>query len=187
MPNPARSAWFKTLGQLVLVLVVALGLGLLVQRPWPVLMVAALGIVAWHYWKLRSVLLRLTERRRHPPPTGKGVWNELDRLLYRSQTEMRGRKRRLIEMLRAYRAAAAALPDAIVVVERNSQRIQWCNRAATELLGLRYPADAGAALSDRLQPLPMAQWLAAGRHAEPLQDIPSPLGGEVRLSLRLIP
>jgi two-component system phosphate regulon sensor histidine kinase PhoR len=187
MPNAARSAWFRTLGQLALVLIGALALGVAVDRPWPVLTLAALGVVAWHYWKLRQVLLRLTARQRHAPPTGTGLWNELDRLLHRSQSEMRARKRRLIDMLRAYRAAAAALPDAIVVVERNSQRIQWFNAAATPLLGLRYPRDIGAALGERLQPLPIAHWLAAGRHAEPLMDVNSPAKPELRLSLRLIP
>ena len=187
MPNDARSAWFKTLGQLALVLVVALALGFVVGRIWPVVTVAALGVVAWHYWKLRKLLLRLTARQRLTPSTGPGVWNELDRLLYRGQNEMRARKRRLIDMLRAYRAAAAALPDAIVVVERNSQRIQWFNEAATRLLGLHYPSDLGAALSDRLQPLPVAHWLTGGRHAEPLLDAASPVQPDLRLSLRLIP
>jgi two-component system phosphate regulon sensor histidine kinase PhoR len=187
MPNDARSAWHKTIGQLLLVLIIALALGFAVGRPWPVLACAALGLVAWHYWKLRHVLLRLTARQRLTPPAGPGVWNELDRLLYRSQNEMRTRKRRLIDMLRAYRAAAAALPDAIVVVERNSQRILWFNEAATALLGLRYPRDIGAALSDRLQPLPVAHWLTSGGHTEPLLDTPSPVQPDLRLSLRLIP
>jgi two-component system phosphate regulon sensor histidine kinase PhoR len=187
MPHDARSAWRKTLGQLALVLCLALALGFAVGQPWPILTFAALGVVAWHYWKLRSVLLRLTARQRQSPPTGDGVWNQLDRLLHRSQHEMRARKRRLIDMLRAYRAATAALPDAIVVVERNSQRILWFNEAGTRLLGLRHPRDLGAALGDRLQPLPIAHWLAAGRHAEPLLDAPSPVSPDLRLSLRLIP
>ncbi len=187
MPNDARSAWFKTLGQLALALVAALALGLAVGHVWPVITIAALGVVAWHYWKLRKLLLRLTARQRLTPSTGPGVWNELDRLLYRGQNEMRARKRRLIDMLRAYRAATAALPDAIVVVERNSQRIQWFNEAATRLLGLHYPSDLGAALSDRLQPLPIAHWLTGGRHAEPLLDAASPVQPDLRLSLRLIP
>jgi two-component system phosphate regulon sensor histidine kinase PhoR len=152
-----------------------------------VLTVVALGVVARHYWKLRQVLLRLTARQRLAPPRGAGVWNELDRLLYRGQSEMRVRKRRLAAMLRAYRAAAAALPDAVVVVERNSQRIQWFNEAAAPLLGLRYPSDIGAALGARLQPLPIAHWLSGGRSAEPLQDVPSPADSDLRLNLRLIP
>jgi len=188
MPYRTRSAWFRTLAQLGLVLAAAAMLGLLAGQPWPAIAAAALGVVAWHYWRLRGVLQRLTARQRLEPPdaAGAGIWNELDRLLYRGQAEMRGRKRRLIEMLRTYRAVAAALPDAIVVVERNSQRVQWFNEAAAPLLGLSYPRDIGASLVERLQPLPMAHWLSAGRHAEPL-EIASPLKTGVTLSLRLIP
>jgi two-component system phosphate regulon sensor histidine kinase PhoR len=188
MPPHARTAWIKTLGQLALILVAALVLGLLIKHPWPVLTLTALGIVAWHYWKLRDVLTRLTARQWiAPPAAGTGVWSELDRLLYRSQDETRSRKHRLVEMLRAYSAAAAALPDAVVVLERNNQRVRWFNDAATNLLGLRYPDDIDAPLSERLQPLPVSHWLATGRHAEPLLDAPSPVDPAIRLSLRLIP
>lgn len=191
MSPRAYSAWLKTLGTLLAVLLAAIVLGVLSGQVWPVVTVTALGIVAWHYWRLHGVLSRLTARQRlvSPPISSSGddVWNELDRLLYRSQAEMRDRKRRLIDMLRAYRAAAAALPDAIVVVERNSQRVQWFNEAATTLLGLQYPDDIGAALGERLQPLSVSHWLAAGRNAEPLMDEASPVDPNVRLSLRLIP
>jgi two-component system phosphate regulon sensor histidine kinase PhoR len=187
MPPRTRSAWIRTLGRLALVLAAALVVGFAFDLVWPALTFAALGMVAWHYWKLRGVLLRLTARQRLAPAQGVGVWNELDRLLHRSQDDTRSRKRRLLDMLRAYRAAAAALPDAVVVVERNHQRVQWFNDAATRLLGLHYPEDIGAALGERLQPLPMARWLAGGRHAEPLLDVPSPHDPDLRLSLRLIP
>ena len=187
MSPEARNAWFRTLGQLALVLVLGLAVGLLAGQPWLALTVAALGVVAWHYWKLRKVLLRLTARQRLDPPQGIGVWNELDRLLFRSQSEMRARKRRLLAMLRAYRAAAAALPDAVVVVERNSQRVLWFNEAATPLLGLHHPRHQGASIVTALQPLPMSHWLAAGRNAEPMADVASPANPDLRLSLRLIP
>src|SRR5690606_5876324 len=93
----------------------------------------------------------------------------------------------VVGMLRAYRAAAAALPDAVVVVDRNSQRVQWFNEASGPLLGLRYPADIGQPLSERLLPLQVSHWLSRGRHADPLIDVPSPANPDLRLSLRLIP
>ena len=186
MPKHIRSAWFKTLGQLVLVLAAALLLGWLLGQVWPVVTMAALGVVAWHYWRLRKVLIRLTARQRIEPARGEGVWNELDRLLYRSQSEMRARKRRLLDMLRAYRAAAAALPDAVVVVDRNTQRVQWFNKAATTLLGLQHQ-DLGGSVGERLESLSLSHWLAAGRNAEPMLDAASPVDPELRLNLRLIP
>lgn len=187
MSPRARSAWTRTLAQMALVLALAALGGVALGAPWPALAIAAIVLLAWHTWRLREVMARLTERRWLAPPTGSGVWDELDRLLHRSQDDTRSRKRRLVEMLRAYRAAAAALPDAVVVVDRNSQRVQWFNEAATHLLGLEYPADLGAPLGERLQPLPVVRWLAGGRHAEPLTDVPAPVDPDQRLSLRLIP
>ena len=185
-PN-ARSAWIRTLGQLGLVLVVALLAGLASGQVGLALAVAALGVVAWHYWRLRRLLVRLGSRQRLPEAGGNGVWNELERQLRANQEGMRARKRRLVAMLRAYRAIAAALPDAVIVVERNSQRVQWFNDAATHLLGLRYPVDIGQPLGERLQTLRISHWLASGRNAEPLLDVPSPGPSDARLTLRLIP
>ncbi len=187
MPPRLAVGWSRTLGRQCLILLGALALGLLVGHPWPALALAALCIVIWQQWRLRRLLLRLQARRHLPPARGTGAWNELDRLLHQSQDDTRSRKRRLVEMLRAYRAAAAALPDAVVVLDRNSQRVQWFNEASTRLLGLQYPADLEASVGDRLQPLPISHWLASGRHAEPLLDAPSPLDPAVRLSLKLIP
>ncbi|HEY0502873.1 MAG TPA: phosphate regulon sensor protein PhoR, partial [Lysobacter sp.] len=70
MPPRAHSAWLRTLGQLALILAAAAVAGLLIGHPWPVITVAALGVVAWHYWRLRGVLMRLTARQRLQPPLG---------------------------------------------------------------------------------------------------------------------
>ncbi len=187
MPPHLRAAWRRTLQVLAALLAGATLLGLAIGQAGWVLAATALAVLAWHYWRLRRVLLGLTARRRWEPSRGSGAWNELDHLLHRSQTEMRARKRRLLDMLRAYRAAAAALPDAVVVVDRNTQRAIWFNRAATGLLGLHHPQDLGAPVGERLQPLPLSRWLATGRNAEPMHDAPSPVDPRVRLNLRLIP
>ena len=187
MSDPVRSAWLRTLAQLALVLAAGLLAGIALGHPWPALALTALAVIGVHYWRLQRVLRRLAARQRLPPGGGSGAWNELDALLFRGQTEMRLRKRRLLAMLRAYRAVAAALPDAVVLVERNSQRVLWFNEAATPLLGLHHPRHHNAPVADALRPLPMAQWLAAGRNAEPMEDVASPLDPERRLSLRLLP
>ena len=175
------------LARSALLLLAAAVLGIVIGYPWQALALAALALLAWHGWQLQQVLRRLQMRKRLPDPQGAGAWRQLDRLLHRNQLETRTRNRRLLAMLRAYRAAAAALPDAVVVVERNRQRILWFNEAATRLLGLQAPRDIDAPLGARLQPLPIAHWLASGRHAEPMSDVASPVSGEIRLNLRLIP
>ncbi len=117
-------------------------------------------------------------------------WRRQRRLLEANAAERaraRENRRKLVAMLRAYRALADALPDAVIVAERESQRIAWFNPAATRLLDLRSPRDIDAPLGERLQAWPIARWLAAGRMAEPLGDLQSPLDSSVRLSLRLVP
>jgi two-component system phosphate regulon sensor histidine kinase PhoR len=187
MSSRVHTVWLRSLGALALLLAVAAVVGVAVGHAWLLIALASLGALAWQQWKLRTLLVTLVSRRRMDVPTGTGAWREVDALLQRSQAEMRAHKRRLLDMLRAYRAAAAALPDGVVVLERNSQRVVWFNEAATRLLGLRYPQDVDASLVNRLQPLPVAHWLTSGRNAEPLSDVPSPVDPGVRLHLRLIP
>lgn len=187
MSVPANSQWNRFLARPALVLGGALLIGLLLGHPWPALAMAALGLLGWQQLRLRRLVQRLSARQRIPVGTGKDAWSDLDQLLHRSQEETRHRAQRLVEMLRAYRAAAAALPDAVVVLDRDTQRVQWFNEAAGHLLGLRYPEDTNAPLAERLRPLPIANWLAGGRYAEALLDVPSPLDASTRLSLRLIP
>jgi two-component system phosphate regulon sensor histidine kinase PhoR len=184
---PSLRPWTRTIALCAALFAAGLALGALAGRAWAGLAVAALAAWGWQAWRLRRLLLRLGGRRRLEAPEGAGAWNEVERLMARGQQDLRARKRRLVGMLRAYRALADALPDAVIVAERDSQRIAWFNGAATRLLGLRYPGDIDAPLGERLQPMPVARWLASGRMAEPLSDVSSPLDPSVRLSMRLVP
>ncbi|MBS0198883.1 MAG: phosphate regulon sensor histidine kinase PhoR [Proteobacteria bacterium] len=182
-----RSAWFATLLPLGVALALAALVGIFSGYFWAALALAALGVLAWHYWRMRTIINRMAARRRIRAPQGSGIWNELERLLARQQSEVRARKKRLLAMLRTYRAAADTLPDAVVVLKRNSQRTLWFNKAATTLLGLEYPEDINSPIGERLQSLPLSHWLAAGRNAEPMHDAASPVDPNLRLNLRLIP
>ena len=188
MPPTLQTPWQRTLATLAVVLGTAVLAGLAVGHPWPALALAALALLAAHLLRLRRISHLLEARVRLPPPrSGGGAWANVERLLHRARAEVRGRERRLVEMMRAYRAVATALPDALVVVDRNTQRLIWCNAGADRLLGLDYPRDKGASLVERLQPLPISHWLSAGRHAEPIVDAASPAEPSIRISLRLIP
>lgn len=187
MSDLLRAAWTTTLLRLLAVLALGLALGLAIGQPWAGLALAALAALLWQAWCLRGVLRRLEARQRIVPTPRRGVWSVLARLTNRTHAETRARRRRLLGLLRAYRTAAATLPDAILVVERNSQRLVWFNEASTRLLGLRYPRDRDAPLAKALAPLPMARWLAGGRNAEPLRDVASPVDPALRLDLRLLP
>jgi two-component system phosphate regulon sensor histidine kinase PhoR len=153
---------------------------------WMGLALVALALVAWHYARLWRLLRLLRERRRLHAPIGRGVFGELESLLYRRQRESLVRKRRLASILRVYRQVAAAVPDGAVVLDRHGFGIIWFNDAAARLLGLRYPRDLGARLTNLLRTPRVVEWLNDRDHDEPLFDLPSPGDDGVRLSLRLI-
>ncbi len=75
MPQHIRSAWLKTLGTLALLLGAAVFAGVLIGHVWMALTLTALGVLAWHYWRLRQVLRRLTARQRpsQPPVSAPGT------------------------------------------------------------------------------------------------------------------
>jgi two-component system, OmpR family, phosphate regulon sensor histidine kinase PhoR len=184
MPMPSRP-WRRSLTHLALWLTACAALGLAIGAFWPVLAVALALALAWNALRLYHLLRQLTGRRRFLPPEGWGVYAEIDARLYQRQAEGRQRKRRLRALLRAFRQAAAALPDGVLVVSGSELDLEWFNPAATELLGLRYPHDIGTRLPHLLRSPRVADWLHAGPR-EPLFDLPSPRSEEVRLSLRLI-
>lgn len=148
--------------------------------------VTALAVIGWHYLRLHRVLRLLRERRRLHAPLGRDVWGEMESLLYRRQRETLVRKRRLAGILHVYRRVAAAVPDAAVVLDRQTLAILWFNDAAERLLGLRWPADLNARLPNLLRTPRVVDWLNGAGHAEPLLDVPAPDNADIRLSLRLI-
>jgi two-component system, OmpR family, phosphate regulon sensor histidine kinase PhoR len=95
------------------------------------------------------------------------------------------RRTQLFGMLRAFRNAAMALPDALVAIDAD-RRIRWFNTAAGTMLGLKYPAQIDANLCEAIEIPELAEWIRSGG-ADPLSDVSSPGNPELQLSLRLIP
>ena len=95
------------------------------------------------------------------------------------------RRDQLFGLLRAFRDAAVALPDALVAVD-GERRIRWFNTAAGSLLGLDYPEDLGARIAEAVEIPALAAWIDSGG-AEPLTDVTAPSDSELHLNLRLIP
>jgi len=182
----SRLSWLTPLAGAAAVLGLTALIGRWLGAPALAVGVAALGLLARHYRQRQQIMRQLSERRRWRADDGHGAWHALRQLLYHQQQRADVRQRRLLDRLHQDRAIADALPDAVVVVERITQRVQWFNPAAGTLLGLITPDDLGTPLVSRLSPLPLAHWLAGGRHAEPILDAASPVNPFIRLHLRLV-
>ena len=191
MPAPVPSilhshAWQVSIGRLLLLVAAAAGVGYVSGHLQPAL-IAALGLYAlWSLYTLLRMQRWLLARTRLPPPSGMGVWSEVAEFVFRRHQASRQRQRRLVRLLRAYREAAAVLPDGVVVLSPMRQLV-WFNEAAARLLGLDPRRHRGVILDRLLRNAQILAWLGAARAHDPLIDVPSPVLPEVRMSLRLIP
>ena len=186
MGLPNHNAWQVSIGRFVLLIAVALLIGLALGRVQLLLLVALSGYVAMSLRSLYRIQRWLRSRLRVPPPGDWGVWSDVAHTVYQRLEQERSRKRRLVRLLRAFREAAAVLPDGVVITTLGRE-VVWFNEAAERLLGLHPRRDRGARL-DRLLAHPrLREWLEKPGVPEPLMDVPAPHDPAIRLSMRIIP
>jgi len=177
-------AWQVSLGRFVVLIAAAFAVGVLLHVELYTTYAALFGYSLWSLVSLYQLQTWLRSRRWRPPPEDRGVWSDISSHVYTRLHAERSRKRRLIALLRAFREAAAALPDGAVVLTKG-RSILWFNEAATRLLGLA--AHDRRKLVDDFLPALAKSWLVQEPTQEPLRDVPSTHSENLRLSFRLIP
>jgi two-component system phosphate regulon sensor histidine kinase PhoR len=88
-------------------------------------------------------------------------------------------------LLARFEEVAVALPDATVVLKPDNE-IEWSNKVAENLLGIRSPGDAGQRIENLIRTPAFHIYLRNGRFDEPL-NINSPRYKGMELSIRIIP
>lgn len=178
-------AWRSALWRLLVLVAVATAIGAWFGQP---AVAALIAIAVWTtllLHRLHRLCSRLDSRMLLRAAPGRDLWSRIDQNLVQRQRASRRTRRRLLEQLRSFRDAAAALPDGVVALDPE-RRIVWFNAAARDLLGLDPRHDVGAEITHLLRAPRVVQWFAEGAEA-PLSDVASPVDDHVRLSLRSIP
>ncbi len=94
------------------------------------------------------------------------------------------RLRTLLDGCHDIRGAAAAFPDALLLIDAND-RLRWCNPAAHRLLGLSWPRHRGVCVAQHFSDTALGAWLREG--ASDPDDIAAPTDAGVRLQLTALP
>lgn len=152
-------------------IVLALALGFATLCAWQFL-----DLVRMHRWLHGHAAL---PRRRA------GLLGDVERVLERLQDQARKRKRRLRKAATRFQQAAEANPDGSMTIGRDG-RIEWLNRAAARMLGLRQGQDQGQLISNLVRQPDFTQWLGREDSGEPY-ELDSPVAEGQRLSLRMVP
>ncbi|WP_404397291.1 phosphate regulon sensor histidine kinase PhoR [Idiomarina loihiensis] len=178
------SNW-QSLTSLALFLLPFLFIGWLFDLFWPVMALALLGLVCWHYYYQQKLIKWLWQSRTLMPPSAPGSWSYIYDGIYRSQRRSQKRRKSLARLLRRFREAAEALPDAAIVF-RADGALLWSNKLAQFYFGLRWPDDAGQRLSNLIRHPEFYAFLNAGNFEEEL-TIPSPIRESLDIEIRIMP
>jgi two-component system phosphate regulon sensor histidine kinase PhoR len=151
------------------------------------LLALAAALLGLALWRDRRELGRLRRWAAQPrltdPPEAEGVWGEVFDHLHRHRRANLRRRRRLAELIVRQRRAAQALPYGVAMLEAGL-RLDWCNRAAAEHLGLDPERDRGQPIANFLREPGFVHYLAAGDFSRPVRIA----GAQGRtLALQLVP
>ncbi|MBV6285547.1 phosphate regulon sensor histidine kinase PhoR [Pseudomonas sp. MAFF 301350] len=147
----------------------------------------AIGLAAYLGWTLKQ-LLRLHEwlRQHKPdeaPPDGYGLWGEVFDSIYHLQRRDQRVRGRLQAVIDRVQESTAALKDAVIMLDSDGN-LEWWNRAAETLLGLKTPQDSGQPVTNLVRHPRFKEYFEQENYLEPL-EIPSPINDRLRVQLHI--
>ena len=138
------------LRRLLYFLLPAIGIGLILERLSFCLCIALSFYVAFFHLKVHRTLRWIKNRREDFPIDLGNIPDALDNVIL-SVSEMRdrqrSRKKQLRSILKEFRQATKALPDAVVSIDKENS-IRWANKSAIRLLGIKMPDDVGRRITN---------------------------------------
>lgn len=156
-------------------------IGYLLGITLPLLLILLAAMLSWHLRNIYRLHAWLRENKTIYPPDGEGIWSDIQDMLFRKIHSSRQNRHQLMNVIREFRTAASALPDAVVSLD-NRNIIIWMNQPCTFLLGIRHNQDIGAAINNFIRHPDFITWLEK-ENDEPL-FLSSPKNNQVRLSFR---
>jgi two-component system phosphate regulon sensor histidine kinase PhoR len=124
-----------------------------------------------------------SQSRLTDPPEGEGAWGDVFNQLHRHRRATLRRRRELAQLIVRSRRGAQALPYGVAVLDAD-YRLDWCNEAAREQLGLDLERDRNQAIVNVVRTPEFVEYLRAGDFSEPVQ-LGAP-GGRRTLSLQVV-
>jgi len=146
-------------------------------------------ILAWQVNALESLNRWLIQSSKRPFIREHGQIYGIYRKILRKDKRRKQQKQRLSSLIKEFRNAVSALPDAIVLIDQNG-KIAWANSNARNLLGIEWPLDKGVRFNDLIRDPEVEALLqndgdASGPSKQGV-EIKSRLDHEVTISLKCV-
>lgn len=114
----------------------------------------------------------------------KGIWEDIYYHIWKIKKTDKKRKKKLSKMIDRFRKSTDALPDAAVVLGEHAE-IEWSNKAAREILGLK-KSDKGQRIPNLVRAPEFIQYLKESDYQQKLY-ITSPVNANIILQVSIIP
>lgn len=168
---------------LLIITVITATLGLTVDSiSWGLVV----GLLIWATIQIRHMekLQRWLHDPSEPsPPESTGHWGDIFDDLARLQKRHKRRTKELKDIIVRFQQSSSALTDAVVIID-NQNNLEWWNRSADHLLGLKSVSDRGKPVMNLLRDPRFIRYYRKGNYEEPLQ-LSSPINNELILQYHI--
>ncbi len=180
-----RAAYRYEASRLAAFVLLGLLLGHLTGHRLVSLLAALTFYLAEHSYQLLKLVFLTKTLQRVKPPFPAGFWAEIYRSIAHHQTRSRKRKRGLVRFASRFREAAGAIPDALVILDKDHS-VEWANPSAHSLLGFSWPASEGKSINELLDYPGLHKYIEQGEYHQPLDYVPTH-NSAIVLSVRVTP
>ena len=179
-----RLSFINIIYRLLGLLLASAFVGWLFGHVFLVMLATSIFLLVWHYHHLFKLINWLWQSKALSPPQAKGVWGYLYDGLYRQVKQHRNKQKQLNEKIRRFRDGAEALPDAALMLSEELT-IEWGNKKAQRLLGVRWPEDFGQRIDNLLRAPEFSDYLSHENFENPCLLV-SPIHSDIQLEIRLM-
>lgn len=152
---------------------------------WQALALALAIKLVWHYYYIDRLTNWLWDSRALLPPTGRGVWTDIFDGIYRTLRRNQVRQRSLSTLIKRFRQASEAMPDAAVVLKEDGT-VTWVNKLAVLYFGLQWPGDNGLRITNLIRHPRFVKYFNSGDFSRAI-NLHSPVHNSMELEVRIMP
>ncbi len=161
--------WIWGATALILLGIIALGVGLAAGPVWALSVFAAalLGLAVYHLANMWALVDWTRKPLGTPLPLAGGLWDLVFSDLSRRSRISEAQRRHLSSALDQFRSASQAMPDGVVYLSAGDA-IEWANHQAERQFGLDASRDLGAPITNLVREPAFVAFLKSDHHAQPL-------------------
>ncbi|EXJ09684.1 MULTISPECIES: phosphate regulon sensor histidine kinase PhoR [Nitrincola] len=145
-----------------------------------------LGSLSWSLYQLRQfqrLYAWAIKTDNSEPPDLPSSWGDLSYALYRLQRSNKEHETKLLSVIRRFQQSSAALEDAVVIIDARD-KLEWWNRSAERLLGLKPKIDKKKSILNLLRDPRFIRYYKKQEYSEPF-ELMSPVHHQMTLQYHI--